>query len=227
MYPGGRFTHQEQPTLPVSLASSLLLPLPPPLPSPPTLPFPPTPLLLLLLLLFGCALSSLSRARVSAHTRAPVRFYILRASAQTRRPAYGRLYGCYVRVCVCVCVCDRAQSTHGPAHARVSRFSSLSHVCNIRASKSERGRERERERKKDTLPFLVALATAAARNRSLTRSHRHKLPCTRAHAPPMHTDTHTHALARARFDFPIQSFPSRKTRADSPRRETRAVRLVV
>ena len=67
------------------------------------------------------ALSSLSRARgtVSAHTRAPAGLY-MRARAQVGI--------CDTRTCV------RASSMYRPAHARISRFSSLSHV-HIRTSK--------------------------------------------------------------------------------------------
>lgn len=98
VYPGGRFTHQEQSRCSPGVTgfffffSSFFLHLP---------------LLLFLQLLLHLSLflrflSSLSRARVSAHTRAPARLY-MRASAHMRRPA----------TCVCarytyvsvLCVC--------------------------------------------------------------------------------------------------------------------------
>lgn len=87
------------------------------------------------LLLFGCALSSLSRARVSAHTRAPVRFYILRAGAirDVRR----------MGVYTCVCVRVRAPSTHRPGRTRAFLLAfARAYTC----VEAERGKGRKKER---------------------------------------------------------------------------------
>jgi len=208
----------------------LLLPLPPPLPPPPTPPFlpstppappPPPPL--------GYALSSLSRARVSAHTRAPAGSIRARERTYTRRMHSGAR--------VRVRVSGRRVHTR-TAHARVSRFSSLSHV-HIRRSEmreKESTRERRREREKERPSLLIALATttttAAARNRSLTRSHRHGLsrrPRARARARVrIQTDGYTHKIqARVPIRFSDAIFPvvgNESRPVSSYRPETRSLR---
>jgi len=198
----------------------LLLPLPPPLPPPPTPPFlpstppappPPPPL--------GYALSSLSRARVSAHTRAPAGSIRARERTYTRRMHSGAR--------VRVRVSGRRVHTR-TAHARVSRFSSLSHV-HIRRSEmreKESTRERRRERKRETLSPHCSRDDDD--DGGGAQSFTDPLSPTRALSSPARArarayayrrmDTHTKYRHACRFDFPMQFFPSSETRAGlSPR----------
>lgn len=134
----------------------------------------------------------------------------------------GWVYGCpECRICAYVCV--RALSTHEPAHARVSRFSSLSHV-HIRAPEGPWG---EKERKRDALPSRCSRDGGGAQSFTDPLSPTHSLARESARTTRARANTYTHAphaRARARpIRFSDTIFPVRRNKSRLSCRETHFV----